>query len=299
MMLLSKKFAVASVFAALVVPSVASAGGSMFEVVPGALNPQLCGGTGCWTNHLRVTDIDGDGDLDAIFVNYGDFFGGGASPEPLAVYENDGSGTFANVSASAVAGLETNAHQICIGDVDGDGDGDIYVPDGTGTVHRLMINDGAGVYVDEADGRLPAAVPSSGACRFGDLDGDGDLDLVVSDGYGNGMAALLLYENDGMGVFTEVPGAFSGAIAGQEIDDIEIFDADRDFDLDVFANAHEGGFGGYYLNDGTGALEGQSFPPPQAGGTGYHYNSALCDVDGDGDLDMWIDTIGAGSPSSC
>lgn len=290
----SKVLAIASLFAALAIPATASAGGSLLSEVAGALNPQLCGGSGCWTNHMRLTDIDGDDDLDAIFVNYADFFNGTDSPQVLAFYANDGSGGFSNVSAAAVGGISTNAHQICIADVDGDGAGDIYVPDGTGTEHHMLMNDGSGVYTNEAVARLPADVPNSGACRFGDMDGDGDMDLVLSDGYGSGSASVLMWANDGTGVFTEVAGAFNGAVTGLHIDDIELFDADRDFDLDVFANAHENGFGGYYINDGTGSFEGQTFPPPQPGGSGFHYNAAPCDVDADGDLDMWIDNIGGG-----
>jgi len=288
-----KALALAPVLAALTLPSQASAGGSQFQEVPGALDPQQCGGGNCWTNHMRMTDIDGDGDLDAIMVNYADFFGGNNSPQALQFYENDGAGGMTSVSATAVGNLETNAHQICIGDVDGDGAGDIYVPDGTGTMDRLMMNDGDGVYTDEGGARLPAQTPNSGACRFGDLDGDGDLDLVVATGYSGGNTGLLLYANDGTGVFTDVAGAFSGAISGNDIDDIEIFDADRDFDLDVFANAHGGGAGGLFLNDGSGALAGAPFPPPGPG-SNFHYNAAPCDVDGDGDLDVWIDNTGGG-----
>ncbi|MEM6992752.1 MAG: VCBS repeat-containing protein, partial [Myxococcota bacterium] len=121
----NKVLTVASAFAALAIPTLAAspahAGGSLLSLDAGALDPQLCGGGGCWTNHLRVTDIDGDDDLDAIFVNYGDFFGTFNEAQPLAVYENDGSGGFTNVSAAAVGGIDTRAHQVCMADVDGDG----------------------------------------------------------------------------------------------------------------------------------------------------------------------------------
>ena len=78
-----------------------------FELVPDALDPQACGGSGCWTNHLRAADLDGDGDLDLILVNYPDFFDGNDMPEPLVIYENDGSGALTNVSATAVFVLLT------------------------------------------------------------------------------------------------------------------------------------------------------------------------------------------------
>ena len=50
--------------------SSAFAGNPLFDLVPDALDPQACGGQGCWTNHMRLTDTDGDGDLDILLANY-------------------------------------------------------------------------------------------------------------------------------------------------------------------------------------------------------------------------------------
>ena len=43
-----------------------------YPMVPDALDPQARNGQGCWTNHMRVTDIDGDGSLDIVLANYAD-----------------------------------------------------------------------------------------------------------------------------------------------------------------------------------------------------------------------------------
>ncbi len=271
----------------------AQAGGALFDQIPNAL-PPACNGGGCWTNHLRMTDIDGDDDLDVIAVNYDDFFAGANDPEPLAVFINDGTGSFTNQSASTVGDFAGNVRQIAVGDVDGDGDRDIYVPDGIGGPHVLFINDGGGVFVDEADARLPMGnFPRAGATRMGDLDDDGDLDIIAADGYANNPATFgHVYINDGTGVFTELMDAAPTSLSGIDIDDLDLFDVDGDMDLDAFANAHTNGTGNLWINDGTGVFTSADLPPPGNGGN--HYNPGVCDVDGDGDLDIWIDNIGGG-----
>lgn len=266
-----------------------------FDRIAGALNPQACGGSGCWTNHLRVTDLDADGDLDIVLVNYPDFFDGANSPQPLVIYTNDGSANFTNVSATAVGNHSGNHRQIAIGDVTGDGLPDIFAPDATGAAYVLFVNSGSGVFANQASTRLPGPpYPAAAAARMGDVDGDGDLDLFVADGYAATAPPFgHLYRNDGAGVFVEVAGAIPSSISGVDIDDVQFFDADRDFDLDLVVNAHSGGTGALWLNDGTGHFAaGGSIDPP--GFSAFHYHVTPCDVDGDLDLDLWVDNIGTG-----
>ncbi|MBT9557315.1 MAG: VCBS repeat-containing protein [Myxococcales bacterium] len=277
-------------FVACLLASAASA--QSYDEVVNAFSPQACAGSGCWTNHLRVTDLDLDDDLDVILVNYPDYFSGENDPEPLVVYQNDGAGTFTNVSSTAVGDLVTTARQIAVGDVNGDGAPDLYAPSGYGGPHLLLMNDGNGAFSDEAALRLPMYHPQGAATRFGDVDGDKDLDLFVSDDYTVGGPPYgHLWVNDGDGFFVESAGAIPDAIDGEDIIDLEFADVDRDFDLDLVVSAHTDGTGALWLNDGTGVfVAGGTLPPPAF--SAYHYNVSACDIDGDGDLDLWRDNLG-------
>ena len=77
------------------------------------------------------------------------------------------------------------------GDIDGDRDLDIIVVAGNHTAGtgydpnatdiQLLMNDGTGTFTEEAASRLPAAGisnPAGAAARFGDVDGDDDLDII-------------------------------------------------------------------------------------------------------------------------
>jgi hypothetical protein len=63
----------------------------------------------------------------------------------------------------------------------------------------LWMNDGTGHFSDETAARLPVALNNSTEVDFADIDGDDDLDAVVS-----GLGPNQLLENDGDGFFTDV-----------------------------------------------------------------------------------------------
>ena len=83
--------------------------------------------------------------------------------------------------------------------------------------------------------RCGGVMSNAGAARFGDIDGDGDLDLILADGYGNSgnPETLHFYVNDGTGVFSEDAGASAGNIPGGS-------DIDVAFDGRVNGNSVEG-----------------------------------------------------------
>ncbi|MDX1382159.1 MAG: CRTAC1 family protein [Thermoanaerobaculia bacterium] len=135
-----------------------------------------------------------------------------------------------------------HGNSLSVADVDGDGLEDLYFTSQLGS-NGLYRNLGGGRFEDITE-RAGVGVPDrvSVVGTFGDLDNDGDPDLVVTTvKMGN-----LLFRNDGGGRFTDVS-ASSGLAAVRHSSGVVFFDFDRDGRLDVFvANV------GRYTTDAKG-----------------------------------------------
>ena len=68
------------------------------------------------TRAVALGDVDGDGDLDLVFGNFG---------EQTRLYVNDGRGKFTDATASRLPKVKLNTWGVALGDVDGDGDLDL------------------------------------------------------------------------------------------------------------------------------------------------------------------------------
>jgi hypothetical protein len=116
-------------------------------------------------------DADRDGRLDLVVANY-------ASPSRL--FRNRGDGTFADVSeGSGLAAVP--ASRIAWADVDADGFPDLLLA-GTPGGMRLLRNDAGARFVDVTNAAGLAHAGGVQGMAFGDVDGDGDLDLATSRG---------------------------------------------------------------------------------------------------------------------
>lgn len=126
---------------------------------------------------VAVFDADGDGHQDLFFVNSRSWSESGL-PSRHALYKNDGSGQFREVTAES--GLDTPDYGmgVAYGDVDSDGDADLFLAN-LGH-NRLYINEG-GRFEDQTDKwRLAGDEDAwSTSAGFFDYDNDGDLDLFV------------------------------------------------------------------------------------------------------------------------
>jgi hypothetical protein len=148
------------------------------------------------TQDIALFDADNDGDLDLMEGN----------EDSNAFYLNNGQGVFTDVTATHLppgGGLETR--KVSFGDVDKDGDLDVFLANvvfrpGKSHQNRLYINDGAGRFADETNGRLPTDTDQTIDGIFEDVNADGHLDVVLANVFG---APIKIYVNDGKGVFSD------------------------------------------------------------------------------------------------
>jgi enediyne biosynthesis protein E4 len=128
---------------------------------------------------VAVFDFDGDGKLDLYFAS-GNLLPLASRPASAnRLYRNLGGWKFEDATECSGLGFRGYCHGITVGDIDGDGDPDVFLSNYGGDA--LFRNNGDGTFSDisRSSGVLVAGTWSSSA-TFLDFDGDGDLDLYVS-----------------------------------------------------------------------------------------------------------------------
>jgi hypothetical protein len=291
-----RSLALPLVLASLLASPAALAAPYFSDATAQSLLTQPCGpgeNTGCYTNFAVIADLDGDGSPDVLFANGGGYYTA-ADAQPAAVYLNDGKGALSDVSKASFGAPSSRLRQIAVGDIDGDGDLDVYMPGAYGVdLDRIFVQTAPKQFVDQAAVRLPKGLKSrAGAAHFGDVDDDGDLDLVVTDWGTSPLDSpgdVRLYLNDGKGRFSTAPqGSLPAPLmaqAGNTPIDVDLQDVNGDGHLDLLVD-HRNGLSRLFLNDGKGHFTDAVFPPKQGP---YVYNTEACDIDGDGDLDLLLD----------
>jgi hypothetical protein len=233
---------------------------------------------GRWGSMGTVADYDRDGFLDLFVVRMGDEEAtvphpnyGAKNGVGCTLYHNNGDGTFTDVTRRAGVGHTGWDLAGAWGDYDGDGWPDLYVANEFGG-NALYHNERDGTFTERA---AEAGVVDGGAgmgVAWGDYDGDGNLDLFVSNMHANSAWALFhpdfpapipwryrllglvtpevqrrsdaiiahltrgstLYRNDGNGHFTDVSEA-AGVRDAQWGWSAEFLDYDDDGRLDLYS----------------------------------------------------------------
>lgn len=231
---------------------------------------------------ISIGDVDGDADLD-IVVTGSDLSNNAVS----LLLRNDGAFSFTPF-AGVLPDVQDSSSDFA--DVDDDGDLDFVLTGDTGGgpgsyAAELFRNDGTGSF-SSYGGVTPVA---RGSSRFGDVDGDGDPDLVVTGEDDTTVRIATLYLNDGSGSFSD-----SGiALAGVSDSAIAFGDIDEDTDLDLIITGSDGSpTTVLYVNDGTGNFASVAAGlQPVSGGS-----VSVGDVENDGDIDLVITGFDGSNP---
>jgi len=221
---------------------------------------------------LATGDVDRDGKADLVVAV------GGTSA--LSILLGDGRGGFSPAPGAPLP-VAAAPHLAEIGDLDRDGNPDLVATGHDSHGVFVWLGDGTGRFRSAAGSPYPALAsgkPHNHGLALGDLDGDGDLDVVTTDDEAHVVAVLI---GDGRGGFRPAPR--SAFRVGRQPYPPTLGDVDRDGRLDVVTPDVESGTLSVLLGDGRGGFRVASGSP--IGVTARPYFVELGDLDGDGVLD--------------
>ncbi len=245
----------------------------------GGFTPGSFFGSGGGAFAVKLRDLDGDGAVDLLWADSGT-----SPPYDFWTATNDGAGAFGPPVEWAVNTCGNG--DVDAFDMDGDGDLDVFLTEYLGCIgssgSRCYIREnlGGGVF---APAYVYTVVLRPERIGHGDLDGDGNVDVVFTDGGG-----LTIGLGDGAGGFgPPMQIALSGGAK-----DVEVVDFDADGVLDLVASSWSGAPGDGARVSMLRGLGGAAFGPPEVHLGSYSPNLGnardlvVVDVDGDGDPDV-------------
>lgn len=279
----------------------------------GLRGPDSLNGFTKWSVSVAYLDADRDGALDIMVGNFLAFDPLHISPghpemmphpseyhgQASMLYRQSGNKTFDDITdTSGMYYPDSKCMGLTVFDYDGDGDGDIlqandhqanFLFRNNGPMKFEEVSIACGVAVNDQGAPAGSMHPS-----IGDVDGDGLIDVLVSD-----LEHGALYRNLGNGLFEDItsPSGLAALFTGKGSWAANLFDYDNDGDLDIFS--------------ANGAAEVLALQPPlllinngkgqftDAGNEGGDYfrqlrsgrGAAVLDYDNDGDIDIIISHV--------
>ncbi len=218
------------------------------------------GDTVGWTNMAELADLNKDGLVDLLFAN-GGMWNIPGMPELSQVFLNQGAGNlFKDVTEFVLGPDRMLADVIKVRDVNGDGNPDIMIGTTFMQQSRLYLGDGSGGFTNVTETNLPQVKASVGDMEYGDVDGDGDLDLVLTDNGPDNLAVneggrTMLWLNDGSGIFSDATAERMPELMVRLGSEVGLVDVDNDYDLDILIACNWACDNTYlFENDGTGTF---------------------------------------------
>jgi len=191
-----------------------------------AATPSWTSADSFFTFSVALGDVDNDGDLDLAVATGESYYHG---PENDRLYLNEG-GAFAEPAAWIADDLSYSFDPV-FADLDGDGALDLAFAR-SGGPHAIYLNTGDGLPETSPAWEAPGGVFEGNTADFGDLDGDGWIDLVISENnqlYGTGVLNAYCGPDFDLCWTSEDPAEMQSAVA--------LADLDGDGDLDLAAGA--------------------------------------------------------------
>jgi len=250
--------------------------GATFTYIPDAVT----GNIGTHSETAAWGDYNNDGFVDVYLTN-------SDTDKRNILYRNNGDDSFERITAGAWV-TETDLSR-CVNwvDYDNDGDSDLFVTNESNQANDLFRNDN-GSFTKITAAPLTTSLRGSMSASWGDVDNDGDFDVVVANaGYFQAQNNQLFINNNGN--FTEVTGeqlvTDGGCSYGTAFGDV---DNDGDLDLAVANGYCNGAIVNFlYLNDGEGNFTRAT---TETLNTPCSFGLAFGDYDNDGFLDLAIAT---------
>ncbi len=222
------------------------------------------------SSKVDAADLNGDGYIDLVFANGGGFDKGDAnSDQQQQAFFNNAGTSMTDVSGMVFNGVSYNGRAVKLRDIDYDGDIDIILGTTWGSQTQLLLNDGSGVFVNETATHLPQIDSSVGDIEVGDIDEDGDLDMILTDWGADSPVSLSAggvtqlwrqmdepanFGDPGTGMFEDKTLAQMPNVNVRWSWDAEFVDVDNDYDLDILVSAYAGDKISVFMfaNDGAG-----------------------------------------------